>query len=62
MTYCYPLKDTVLNERIIKLLVFKVLTTFFSAVCAPFNDLTIGLPPETVLPGVATQMHPGWLM
>lgn len=29
MTYCYALKDTVLNERTIKLLVFEVLTFFF---------------------------------
>lgn len=60
MTYCYALKDAVLNERTIKLSVFKVLTIFFAAARAPFNNLTTGLPPEAALPGHAMRMDPGW--
>lgn len=47
MTHCNALEDTALNERNIKLLVFKMLSClffFFSpAVCGPFNGLTVGL-------------------
>lgn len=56
MTYCYAFKDTVLNKRAIKLLVFKVLRgCFFFPL--PLDDLMTGLPPETAL--LKDTMH-GW--